>query len=322
MFPSSPSSPAVHVIFGAGQVGQLLAQELCARGHEVRICRRGPAGPSRPGLAWLQGDASDAAFADTACRGATVVYNCANPSDYAGWDGVIQPLYRTIWQAAGRAGARLVALDNLYAYGRPATSPFDEDTPCVPCSRKGAIRRELADELLQAHAEGSVRACLGRASDYFGPEVHSAAVFGPRFFARLAAGKAVEAMGDPDQPHAYSYTPDVARGLAALGASDAGEGRVWHLPVTWTGTTRELMQAFAAAAGTTLTVRRIPRWVLAPLSFIPLVSAIREMIYQWEVPYVPADARFVSTFGLAATPADEAIRTTLHHFQGAERRAA
>jgi nucleoside-diphosphate-sugar epimerase len=308
---TTASTPPLHVIFGAGQIGRLLAEQLLEAGHEVRLCRRSAPGPSAERLTWMQGDATDVAFADEACRGAAVVYNCANPPDYAGWDGVIQPLFTAIWQAAGRAGARLVALDNLYGYGRPAAAPFDEDTPQQPCSDKGAIRADLAAELLAAHGRGEVDACLGRASDFFGPNTQLSAIFSPRFFERLAAGKSVEAFGDPDMPHAYSYTVDVARGLAALGAHPEAAGKVWHLPVAWKGTTRELMQHFASAVGQPLNVRVMPGWLMTLVSFIPIVGAMREMVYQWEVPYVPDDARFKEAFNLEATPIDEAVRNTL-----------
>jgi hypothetical protein len=41
------------------------------------------------------------------------------------------------------------------------------------------------------------------------------------------------------------------------------------------------------------------------------MRAIREMLYQWQRPYVIDDRRFRTTFGVEATPIDEAIRMTL-----------
>ena len=57
--------------------------------------------------------------------------------------------------------------------------------------------------------------------------------------------------GDPDRLHAYSYTPDVARGLAVLGTHEEAFGKVWHLPAAHRGTTRQLVERFAAALGST-----------------------------------------------------------------------
>jgi nucleoside-diphosphate-sugar epimerase len=303
---------AIHTIFGAGQVGTLLAHELLDQGYLVRLVRRGAAGPARPGLTWMTGDVTDATFADEAARGAAVVYNCVNPPDYGRWEGVLEPLMRAVRGAATRAGARLVALDCLYMYGMPDAVPFDEDTPMRPCSRKGSLRALLVEEMFEAHRRGELEVTSGRASDYFGPGTPLSMILYPRALARLRAGKPVELFGDPDQRHAYSFTPDVARGLAILGTRPEAAGRVFHLPAAWTGTTRELISRFGAAAGQPGGVRVVPSWALAALGLVSNeMRAIREMLYQWERPYVIDDRRFCTTFGVSATPIDDAIRATL-----------
>ena len=301
-----------HTVFGAGQVGILLAKQLAEQGHAVRLVRRGEAGAAIDGVTWLRGDATDEQFADQACEGAAVVYNCTNPPDYARWDGVLEPLYRSVWRASGRAGARLVQLDNLYMYGRPPASPFNESTPMQPCSKKGELRRRLADELFDMHARGEVVATAGRASDFFGPQTERAMVLRPDVYARIRSGSTVYVFGDPDMPHSYSYTPDVARGLATLGADARAFGRAWHLPVSAQLATREVIDRFAARCGTEVKVRRVPGFALRVLgAFWPLMGAIVEMNYQWDVPYLVDDTAFRTTFETAATPLDQAIDETL-----------
>lgn len=309
----------VHTIIGAGQIGTLLASLLAAEGRSVRLVRRSAAGPKMDGVTWMQGDVGDRAFADEACRGATAVYNCANPPDYHRWDGVLQPLFRAVREAAGRAGARLVQLDNLYMYGRPETSPFDERTPMSPVTDMGRLRKELFEELFEAHRRGDVEATCGQASDFFGPDTPRGAVFRPDVYERIVGGGSVYMFGNPDMPHGYSYTPDVARGLAVLGTHPDAVGRAWHLPVAATSTTRELVDRFAARAGTTVKVRRVPQWALRTIGvFAPLVSAIAQMTYQWDIPYVLDDGDFRRTFAVGPTPLDEAIDATLAAHQRAK----
>ena len=96
----------------------------------------------------------------------------------------------------------------------------------------------MTDELLAAHRAGDVEVAIGRASDYFGPgATHSA--LGETVFGTALAGRRAQVMGDPDQPHSYSYTPDVATGLVTLGLEPSATGSVWHLPVADTRTTRD-----------------------------------------------------------------------------------
>jgi nucleoside-diphosphate-sugar epimerase len=312
--PSSPSSDAgplprseLHVIFGAGQIGPRLAGELLAMGHRVRQVRRGPPGAPRPGLDWVRADATDPAAAAEAARGADVVYDCTNPAQYHRWDELLPPLRRGVLRAASAAGARLVVLDCLYMYGRPTRAPFDEDEPMRPCSRKGELRAQLARELFEAHARGDVRATTGRASDFFGPDTPMG-LLGNRALERLAAGKPVEVLGDPDQPHSFNFSADVARGLAVLGTHQESLGKVWHLPATWSGTTRELVQAMAAALGRPGTLRTIPDWLLRAIGLVrPEYGAAAEMTYQWKLPYLLDDRRFRAAFGVEPTPVAEAM---------------
>ena len=142
-------------------------------------------------------------------------------------------------EAAARAGARLVVLDNIYMLGRPGTRPFDEDTPPNPCSRKGRIRARATERLFEAHARGDVQATVGQASDFYGPGA-TKTLFGDQFWPQALAGKKVWLPIDLDAIHTYHYIPDVAAGLAALGCAAADAyGRPWMLPCAPAVSTRE-----------------------------------------------------------------------------------
>lgn len=146
----------------------------------------------------------------------------------------------------------------------------------------------------------------GRASDFFGPATPNAAVLRPDVYERVLRGRSVYVLGDPSMPHSYSYTPDVAKGLATLGTRPEAAGRMWHLPVAAQMTTRELLERFADHAGTRLEVRRVPQWALRTIGVVaPLVAALAEMTYQWEIPYLMDDGDFRRTFGVEATPLDD-----------------
>jgi nucleoside-diphosphate-sugar epimerase len=282
----------------------------------VRIVRRSAAGEAEPGLTWMSGNLLETSFADDACRGAAVVYHCVSPPRYDRWLSDLPPLFAAITGAAERAGARLVLLDNVYMYGHAQGKAYTEDTAMQPCSEKGRLRAELAQDLLDKQARGELELAIGRAADFFGPGSVTTAVFHQRFFDQLAAGKKVDMTGNPDAKHSYSYTPDVARGLAVLGTSPESWGKIWHLPVAFQGTTRELAQHFATALGQSLRIRPVPRWMLHLLGvFSPLIRATIEMSYQFEEDYTVDDTRFRETFGIGPdvgpTELAEAVRATL-----------
>jgi nucleoside-diphosphate-sugar epimerase len=315
--PSPTSASPLHVVLGSGQVGPRLIDELLQRGLRVRAVRRGAPAMSRPGLEWLRGDLCQPSFAREAVRGAQVVYNTTNPEAYHRWEELLPPLVRSVRGAVVEAGAKLVVLDNLYMLGLPPTTPFDEDTPMQPRSRKGELRKLLAEELAQDMSRGLV-ATTGRAPDFFGPGAGTMSAFGDRLAHQLATGAAIEVFGDPELPRSYAFVPDVARGLAVLGTREESWGKVWHLPVAWRGTTRGLLEGIAAAYGTKAKLRRVPDALLAIAGvFNPTLGAIREMTYQWKAPFVVDDRRFRTTFSVEPTPAEEALRASAAALTGA-----
>ncbi len=298
------STAPLHVVLGAGQIGPRVRDRLLAQGHRVRMVRRSAPGAALPGLEWRSGDITDPAFAAEAMAGAAVVYDCTNPQ-YHQWDHSLLPLAEGALGGAARAGAKLVALDCLYAYGRPA-GPLTEDSPIAPCSKKGELRARQAELRWAAHRRGDVRVTIGRASDFFGADLPQSS-FGDRTFLRMLAGKPVECMGDPDQLHSYSYVDDVARGLVTLGAHEQAVGKVWHLPVLAPQSTRALVAQLGRALGVEAETARMLRGLGV---FSPFLREVVEMTYQWEAPFVVDDGRFRAAFGEGATPVAQAIEAT------------
>jgi nucleoside-diphosphate-sugar epimerase len=305
------SEPPLHVIVGAGQIGPILAARLLERGLRVRLVqRRPPSTAELPGVETASADVSDPDSARRAFDGASVVYHTANPI-YTEWPRLLLPLTRGIVEGATRAGAELVALDNLYMYGRAPSGVMREDTPIAPCSAKGELRAEAAHVMLAARDRGELSVTIGRASDFFGPGATLAATFGVRFWQRALRGKPGEVFGDPDQPHSYSYVNDVAAALVTLGTDERAKNRVWHLPVNPAEPTRTTIARAGRALGIELASKRVAPRLLSLLGVVsPMLREVAEMTYQWEAPFVLDDSRFRDTFDVAATPWDPAMNET------------
>jgi nucleoside-diphosphate-sugar epimerase len=309
----------LHVLFGAGQVGEPLARRLLQAGKRVRIVKRSPGG-APPGVEVMTGDASDTAFCVRAAEGAATVYHCMNPPyDARLWAELVPRYMDNLIAAAGRAGARLVVLDNVYMLGRPRGRPLDEDTAPNPCSRKGEIRARAAQRLFEAHHRGDVRATTGRASDFYGPR-GTLTHLGDQFWQPALAGKKGRVLVNPDAIHTYHYIPDVAAGMATLGcAPDDAYGRVWMLPCTPAGSMRDLVGGFSRALGREIKLAAVPVWVVKAIGlFVPLLREVGEMLYQWDEPFVIGDRRFRERFHPDPADVDEAACATVewaqHHY--------
>jgi nucleoside-diphosphate-sugar epimerase len=313
--------PELHVLFGAGQVGYPLAQQLLSVGKRVRIVKRSK-GRVPTGSEIVLGDAADRAFCANAARGATTVYHCMNPPYNARiWAELIPRYMDNLIAAAADTSARLVVLDNLYMLGRPNGHPLNEDTPMNPCSRKGEIRARAAERLFDAHRRGEVVAIAGRASDFYGPGGTMTGL-GDFFWPRVLAGKTAYSPYPMDAVHTYHYIPDVAAGLAAIGCADVNAyGKPWMLPCAPAGSLRELVVRLASTLGRELPVGQLPRWLLKTIGvFTPLMRELDEMLYQWDEPFVVDDRRFRERFQILATNVDQAARETVtwaqQHYSG------
>jgi nucleoside-diphosphate-sugar epimerase len=202
-------------------------------------------------------------------------------------------------------------MDNLYAFGPGTPMPMTERSVMLAKGTKGGVRRKMAEELLAAHAQDRVRATLVRASDFFGPGVTGSA-FGERVIPKIIAGKKVGLLGSLDVAHSVSYMPDVASTMIAAATNAAAWGKAWQVPNSTAKTQREIIQGFAAAAGTTPKVNALPKAALAALGlFVPLMRELKETWYQFDEPWITDSSATVAALGVTATPFDEAAATTV-----------
>src|SRR5215471_1333095 len=277
---SEPVGSGLHVIFGAGPVGLALADELVGRGRSVRLVTRSGRGQSFAGVERVAADASNKQQAAIAAQGAQVVYHAVG-ADYGHWAELWPPIMAGLIHAASSNPARLVYADNLYAYG-PVDGPLTEDLPAAASGPNGRLRAELANALLAAHSSGTVQATIGRSSDFFGPGVRLSTL-GERVFGAAVRRKPAQVLGDPDQPHTYTFIGDFARALAVLGERNEALGEVWHVPSAPTITTRQFIELIAEQANYRVGIEVTPGRIIRALGLVnPTMRAIAEQLYQSE----------------------------------------
>ena len=299
----------VDVVIGTGPLGLSVTRLLLAKGRTVRAINRRGKVSAPPGVEVLAGDIGEPGFARGACRSAATIYLCAKPP-YQRMAEDFQPIMDGAIIAAAASQAKLVYADNHYAYG-PVSGELREDMPYGATGPKGRARARLATQLMTLHAEGRIRATIGRASDFYGPMVLESAV-GERVFAFALAGKAASVTGHPDTLHTYTFIDDFASGLVTLGEREEALGQAWHVPSAETMTTRRFVELVFEDLGRPPRIQSAPRWMLSVLGlFDPVVRQLPEVLYQTERPFVVDHSKFERAFGARPTPHREAIHKTL-----------
>jgi nucleoside-diphosphate-sugar epimerase len=306
-----------HVIFGTGAIGLAVLDALRRRGETARLVNRSGHARAPDGVEVIGGDARDPSFTTEVARGATVVYQTLNPP-YPEWTAQFPLLQAGVLAAAEATGARLVSMENVYMYGRPAGRPLTEDRAYDAHTTKGQLRGRMARELLAAHDAGRVEVAIGRASDYFGPRGGAQSNLGDRVFPAALAGKTATVLGDPDQPHTYTYVPDIGEGLTVLGEHPDAPGQVWHLPNDPdTRTTRQLVDLVYRQAGRPRgKLRRLPPLLLRAVGLVnPTMRELVEMQYQFDEPFVVDSSKITNKLGVEATPVEVALTHTLREYR-------
>lgn len=300
----------LHVVLGArGGVGQVVARMLAEQGKRVRAVNRSGKADALAGVELAAADLMQRDATLAACRGASVVYHCAG-MPYNEWASAFPTMMENIIAASSAAGAKLVFADNCYMYA-PTARPMTEDLPYNPVTRKGAVRKELAETLMAAHAQGKVLASIGRATDFYGPGVVNSTM-GERFFTALVAGKRVEWLGKLDQPHAMTYVDDFARGLITLGAQDDALGQVWHMPTAEPLTGLQYITQASEVAGVPVRSAVLSAGVLRLVGvFNPIVRELGEMMYEFNGPHLIDGSKYTKKFGGEPTPHREALQRTV-----------
>jgi hypothetical protein len=158
-------------VFGTARPGNALAAHRAGLGMAVRAVSRNRPPALAGGTDWRAADVTD----PDATKGASAVYQCVN-APYAQWPERFPPLQRGVLAAAGRTGARLVVLENLYGYGPTGGKPMTEVLSLAATTVEDRTRAAMTGELLAAAGPGRVRLAIGRASDFFGPGVAQGSV--------------------------------------------------------------------------------------------------------------------------------------------------
>jgi nucleoside-diphosphate-sugar epimerase len=295
-------------ILGAGgSVGDELAAILADKNASFRVVGRNP----RPvgGAEVFAADLSDRQQTIEAVSGCTVAFLLVGLKyDLAVWRELWPRIMANTIEACKRARARLIFFDNVYAYGR-VDGPMTEQTPYAPCSKKGAIRVEIASALMEQVKEGNLVAMIARSADFYGPRmtngVPNVLVFEP-----LAKGATASWLVNALVPHSLTFTSDAARGVAMLAERETAWNQVWHLPTMPAPPTgKEFIEMAAADFGVLPKYRVLSKPLLRVAGlFDPRVRESYEMLYQSDRPYLFDSSKFFSEFGFAGTPYSEGIR--------------
>lgn len=303
-------------LFGAaGVIGQSIAAALGRNGLPYRVVGRSEASlrqafGAEPLAEIVTWNPDSPASVRAAAEGVdTLIYMVG--VNY--WQFELHPkLMRKTLEGAVAAGVKhLILIGTVYPYGRAKSNPVREDHPREPRTFKGRMRKAQEDLLMQAHADGRIRATVLRLPDFYGPGVEASLLHR----AALAAvnGGTADMVGPLDRPHEFVFVPDVGPVVARLAETPAAFGRIWHLAGAGATTQRELVAEMERQTGRRLKLRVAGKTMLRLIGlFNPFMREMVEMNYLMTEPLIMDDSALQRLIGpIRKTPYAEGVRRML-----------
>lgn len=303
----------MQTILGAnGTIGLVLAKELLNYTDKIRLVSRNPRKVNISDELF-PADLAEPGFVDKAVAGSEVVYLVVG-FDYklSVWEEKWPTLMRATIDACIKHKARLVFFDNVYLYDINAINHMTESSEINPPSRKGAVRKKIAQMLMDEVKTGKLMALIARSADFYGPGNEKSFVI-EMVYKNLKKGKRANWFIDADYKHSFTYTPDAAKATALLGNTSDAYNQVWHLPTdknTLTG--REFINLFSKEMNASAKVTVMPMWLIRVLGlFIPIMKEMPEMMYQYDRDYFFDSGKFEKRFNFKTTNYHEGVKQTL-----------
>ncbi len=300
----------IQTILGSGGgIGVPLARELKNYTDEIRLVSRNPKKVNNSDELF-PADLNDPDQIDQAIAGSSVVYvTIGFEYNLKVWQKTWPPFLQEVINSCIKHQAKLVFFDNIYMYAKASTPFMTEDSPILPPSEKGKIRRLLRDMIMDAVEKKNLTALIARAADFYGPDNKNSALT-IMVAENFLKGKKAQVMGNPNKIHTYTYTPDAAKATALLGNTPDAYNQEWHVPTTKEKlTTLEWIELIASELKTEVKIQKVTKVMLQLLGlFVPMMREFPEMLYQSEQDYIFDSSKFEKRFGIVATTPKEGVK--------------
>ena len=300
------------ILGSGGAIGTPLAKELTKFTNNIRLVSRNPKKVNETDELFPV-DLNDLSQIDKAIAGSDVVYVTVGfEYKLSVWENTWPPFLKAVIEACKAHQSKLVFFDNIYMYDKSAIPGMTEASPVNAPSKKGKVRQQLHEMIMNEVEKNTVTALIAKSADFYGPDNKNSAL-NLMVIDNFMKGKKAQAFGDVNRIHTYTYTPDAAMATALLGNTIDAYNQIWHVPTTKEKLTNlQWIQLIAKELSVEPKVQPVPVWMIKMLGlFMPIMREFPEMMYQYEQDYIFDSTKFEKRFNIVATTPKEGIRTVI-----------
>ena len=301
----------MHTILGTtGTIGKEVTKELVKKGKPVRVVSRNP--KVIPGATELAtANIIDPNQTMEAVAGSAIVYLVIGLKyDTKIWRQQWPLIMRNTIEACKKARAKLIFFDNVYMYGK-VHGAMTEETPFRPVSKKGEVRAQIAQMLLDEIKAGNITGMIARSADFYGPKVKNS-VFNILVFEKFAKGQKANWLVNDTVRHSFTFTSDASKSLIVLAESEEAWNQTWHLPTAPNPLTgKEYIQLAANQFGVPPRYQVLNKMMLRLGGlFDSNIRESYEMNYQYEFDYIFDSSKYNKRFNFNPVSYTEGVKIT------------
>jgi nucleoside-diphosphate-sugar epimerase len=299
------------ILGSTGVIGKELAKSLTKYTDKIRLVSRNPQKVSNTDELFTA-DLKIKEQVLKAVEGSEIVYLTVGiPYKINVWQKQWPLIMQNVIDACKTHKTKLVFFDNVYAYGL-VNGWMKEDALYNPISKKGLVRKQIAEMLMNEVDKGNLNAIIARAADFFGPNTPLSFVTAT-VFENFKKGKKAQWFLDVNKKHSMTYTPDAGKATAILGNTNSAYNQIWHLPTDKNALTgKEFIELSAKAFGVNPDYMVLKKWMIKMAGlFIPIVKESFEMLYQNEYDYLFDSTKFEKAFNFNPTNYQDGIIETV-----------
>jgi nucleoside-diphosphate-sugar epimerase len=284
------------ILGSTGVIGKELAKSLIQYTEKIRLVSRNPQKVNKTDELFTA-DLKIKEQVLKAVEGSEIVYLTVGiPYKINVWQKQWPLIMQNVIDACKTHKTKLVFFDNVYAYGL-VNGWMKEDALYNPISKKGLVRKQIAEMLMNEVDKGNLNAIIARAADFYGPNTPLSFVTAT-VFENFKKGKKAQWFIDVNKKHSMTYTPDAGKATAILGNTNSAYNQIWHLPTDKNALTgKEFIELSAKAFGVNPDYMVLKKWMIKMAGlFIPIVKESFEMLYQNEYDYLFDSTKFEKAF--------------------------
>ena len=298
------------ILGSGGAIGNELAKALTHYTDEIRLVSRNPVKVNETDQLFVA-DLLNGTELENAVKGSEIVYVTVGfPYNYKVWKEKWPTFIKNLLKVCEKYNCKIVFFDNVYMYDKDDLNPMTEDSLVNPPSKKGEIRAQISQMIMEKIKKGNLKALIARSADFYGPSIENTSILTETVFKPLSEGKTANWLVNDKVPHSFTFTPDAGKATALLGNTEKAYGQIWHLPTASNPLTgKEWVEIIAKEIGTKPRHRVVSKFMVRLIgSFVPVMKESVEMLYQYDREYVFDSSKFEREFNYQPTSYQDGIK--------------